>query len=100
MYSIKRWSNFHKRTLQTCLHCYSPNHLSLCSPKCGRHNSNSIGLSNRISSFGGDGSSTTFGEWPHMCALLEKRGGSRNGFVCGASLIDEGVVLTAAQCVR
>merc|ERR1712012_1345392 len=45
-----------------------------------------------------------FGEWPHMCAILEETlvdgaGETQKQFQCGASLIDTGIVLTAAHCL-
>lgn len=46
---------------------------------------------------------TQFGEWPHMCAILEKRvvrGTRINLFACGGSLVAPGVVLTAAHCAQ
>ena len=46
----------------------------------------------------GDGT-TQFGEWPHMCAVLEVKG-DQNLYVGGASLIDAGIVLTAAHKVQ
>ncbi len=71
-------------------------------PSCGRHNKNGVGI--KV-----EGAKTTqFGEWPHMC-LVFKEGGAgdaggfvsaQNTFVCGASLIAPGMVLTAAHCVE
>jgi len=45
-----------------------------------------------------------FGEWPHVCAILKKELiGEETGplkiYQCGASLIDYGIVLTAAHCI-
>merc|ERR1712061_442622 len=78
---------------------------------CGRRNQNGLGV--RIQGFK-EGESQV-GEWPHMCALLreeivteeaeegyeggEIKSSTVNHFVCGASLIEPGVVLTGAYCV-
>lgn len=45
-----------------------------------------------------------FGEWPHVCAILKKEliGDETSPlkiYQCGASLIDYGIVLTAAHCI-
>jgi len=77
-------------------------------PKCGNRNQNGLGV--RIQGF--KDSESQFGEWPHMCAILhetvvedqqQKATYSEpnlvNLFQCGASLIAQGVVLTAAHCV-
>lgn len=72
--------------------------------KCGRHNINGIGV--RIQNDPYE-ASTQFAEWPHMCAMLEvvevaQPDGSvakKNNYVCGASLIEDNVVMTAAHCV-
>jgi len=45
-----------------------------------------------------------FGEWPHVCAILKKESIGEDTlplkiYQCGASLIDYGVVLTAAHCI-
>jgi kallikrein len=63
--------------------------------RCGKHNPNGIGI--RIVN-GNAEASTQFGEWPHMCAVLEEKGG-KNLYVCGGSLIADGIVMTAAHCV-
>lgn len=46
-----------------------------------------------------------FGEWPHVCAILRleslaSQGGPVKIYECGASLLDDGVLLTAAHCVK
>ena len=49
------------------------------------------------------GGGTQYGEWPHMCAVLksaEVSGEKVNLYVCGASLIAPGIVLTGAHCVQ
>ena len=68
--------------------------------KCGRRNVGGVDV--RIHNEGFSGS-TQFGEWPHMCAVLRKgeAGGKEvNLYVCGASLIAPGIVMTAAHCVK
>ena len=63
--------------------------------RCGRHNVHGIGV--RITHTAN--TTTQFGEWPHMCAVLEKRDGV-NHFVCGASLVDEAVIMTSAHYMQ
>jgi len=58
--------------------------------KCGRRNVNGLGA--RIQGF--KERESQFGEWPGMCALLREE-----SFLCGASLIGAGLVLTGAHCV-
>eukprot|EP00092_Neocalanus_flemingeri_P038097 GFUD01041467.1.p1 GENE.GFUD01041467.1~~GFUD01041467.1.p1 ORF type:complete len:401 (-),score=72.78 GFUD01041467.1:105-1307(-) len=44
-----------------------------------------------------------FGEWPHVCAVLKKethKGKELLVYLCGGSLIDAGVILTAAHCPK
>jgi len=46
---------------------------------------------------------TEFGEWPHVCAVLENKSVSGTVvqvYLCGGSLLDAGVILTAAHCVK
>ena len=76
--------------------------------KCGRHNPNGISmqfLSDEVTS-------TQFGEWPHMCVIYKTPDlfksthstpdniASENTFVCGATLITPGNLLTAAHCIK
>ncbi|QQP58091.1 Serine protease -like protein 21, partial [Caligus rogercresseyi] len=69
-------------------------------PQCGRRNFGGVGVRIQNDKYKG---STQFGEWPHMCAVLETEDSSYgkeiNKYVCGASLIAPGVVLTGAHCV-
>ena len=62
---------------------------------CGRHNAHGIGVRITLT----ENATTQFGEWPHMCAVLEKKEGV-NHFVCGASLIDDGIVMTSAHYMQ
>ncbi len=64
--------------------------------RCGRHNANGIGV--RIQNDPVQ-ATTQFGEWPHMCAVLEDKD-DKNLYVCGASLIADDLVMTAAHCVE
>ena len=69
--------------------------LSSLRSRCGRHNVHGIGVRITLS----ENATTQFGEWPHMCAVLEKRDGV-NHFVCGASLIDDGIIMTSAHYMQ
>ena len=69
--------------------------------RCGRRNTAGIGV--RIQSNNPNDRVTQFGEWPHMCAVLNrtKIGEEEHSlFVCGGSLIAPNVVLTAAHCIE
>eukprot|EP00093_Oithona_nana_P002816 02816.XXX_3144_4816_1 [CDS] Oithona nana genome sequencing. len=69
-------------------------------PQCGQHNTDGVGV--RISHTNIDDKRTQFGEWPHMCAVLNKTligGVEHNLYVCGGSLIAPNVILTAAHCL-
>jgi secreted trypsin-like serine protease len=69
-------------------------------PKCGRRNGAGVGA--RIQGF--KENESQFGEWPHMCAVLNEKvvAGQEpaNLYKCGGSLIAPGVVLTAAHCLE
>jgi secreted trypsin-like serine protease len=68
-------------------------------PKCGQRNIEGFGV--RINSL--DKKDTQFGEWPHMCAVLNRTeiGGIEHSlYVCGGSLIAPNVILTAGHCVE
>jgi len=67
---------------------------------CGKRNPN--GVLPTITALQLERDATKFGEWPHVCALLEKqqyKDQELKRFRCGASLIEGGVVLTAAHCL-
>lgn len=64
--------------------------------RCGTHNANGIGVRIQNDPYY---ATTQFGEWPHMCAILEDKD-DKNLYVCGGSLIAPDVVLTAAHCVE
>jgi hypothetical protein len=61
---------------------------------CGFRNKNGVGytLTNRVDE-------AEYAEFPWMAALLEMNHGGDYDYICGGSLIDENVVLTAAHCV-
>jgi len=69
-------------------------------PQCGKRNYDGVGV--RISHTNSIEKQTQFGEWPHMCAVLNRTeigGVEHNLYVCGGSLIAPNVILTAAHCV-
>uniref|UniRef100_A0A4D5R981 Scol-S1 n=1 Tax=Scolopendra viridis TaxID=118503 RepID=A0A4D5R981_SCOVI len=67
------------------------------SHKCG--NRNKQGLNTRILNFHLREDEAQFGEYPWQCAILREEG-KINVFVCGASLIGNNAVATAAHCVN
>ena len=64
-------------------------------PKCGQRNEKGIGVAinypDVVSQF------AQFGEWPHMCAILNQTIDGKEEYVSGASLIDRRVVLSVAH---
>merc|ERR1711872_898862 len=93
--------------LEVC--CKDPDHVEPPAPlrhqpQCGTRHQN--GLFANVQNQGK--TDTQFGEWPHMCAILEEKevttpyGGFEliSEYKCGASLISPDVVLTAAHCVH
>ncbi|CAL4103096.1 unnamed protein product, partial [Meganyctiphanes norvegica] len=62
--------------------------------QCGQ--SNSRGLLGRVSNY--EEGDTEFGEYPWQAAILKRENNAVN-YVCGAVLIDDRHVLTAAHCV-
>jgi len=60
-------------------------------PKCGRHNPE--GYRQSLVNLDQSLHESQFGEWPNMCAILEK-----GVYKCGASLISPNFLLTAAHC--
>ena len=68
--------------------------------ECGRRNQEII--AERISGVSGNREESSFGEWPHMCIILQnliQDGKPTQYYKCGASLIAPDIVLTAAHCV-
>jgi len=70
------------------------------SQNCAKRNPN--GVSTPITPLKLERDDTKFGEWPHVCAILTQKlfeGKELKIYKCGASLIEPGVVLTAAHCL-
>ena len=68
-------------------------------PKCGQRNKKGVGVAITYSEESTK-YNTQFGEWPHMCAILRETADGKKEYTSGASLIDEGVVLTVAHYFR
>jgi kallikrein len=77
-------------------------------PKCGIRNIDGLGPEDGFNPVDGAETDQTesqngskFGEWPHVCMLLEVKGNSQDivAFRAGASLIDTDIVLTGATKV-
>merc|ERR1719410_900207 len=67
-------------------------------PKCGRRNVHGVGSKSRTPKSELD-TEAEFGEWPHMCMVLHDPEPNANNYLCGASLIAPGALLTSANCV-
>ncbi|XP_071520052.1 uncharacterized protein [Panulirus ornatus] len=63
---------------------------------CGRRNS--VGLLGRVKNTRFEQGETDFGEYPWQAAILRKETGE-SVYVCGAALIDQRHLLTAAHCL-
>jgi hypothetical protein len=78
-----------------------PNTNTVYQSKCGRRNYEGVGV--RIHATNAQDTSTQFGEWPHMCAILNRTyiaGIERHLYVAGGSLIAPNVVLTSAHNLK
>merc|ERR1719410_2098775 len=67
-------------------------------PKCGRRNVHGVGSKSRTPRSELD-TEAEFGEWPHMCMVLHDPEPNAKNYLCGASLIAPGALLTSANCV-
>ena len=67
-------------------------------PKCGQRNANGIGVGIKYPN--STVKTAQFGEWPSMCAILNKTDNGEEKFVSGASLIHKNVVLTVAHYLK
>ena len=71
-------------------------------PRCGKHNRCGTINPSQNCSVSSDPFETKFGEWPHMCIILQRTISLSNGeeelyYKGGASLIAPNIVLTAAH---
>ena len=67
-------------------------------PKCGQRNANGIGVGIKYPN--STVKTAQFGEWPSMCAILNRTDNGEEKFVSGASLIATNVVLTVAHYLK
>jgi len=81
--------------------CQHPKSTDICPKSCGKRNTNGVfEVRSEIELAVDD---AKFGEWPHVCAVLQKKifkGTELLVYQCGASLIEEGTLLTAAHSLK
>lgn len=79
---------------QVC--CNKKDNIARIKPEhCGVHNKDGIGYQ-----FSNRHDESAFGEFPWMAALMAENAQGNFDYICGATLIDPHVILTAAHCVH